>query len=624
MKTWQFVVRLVRYRPWLYLASTSLWNLFLILPLVPGLITRAIFNTLTGDAPARLGVWELIALLVTVELARHVLTLAGEAMDTTFQYTFTALLRRNLFERILQRPGARALPDSPGEAISRFRDDIDEIGQFIIWPLDVLGRSIFAIIAIAILLRINASITLLVFIPLMAVVVAVHIAGSRIQMYRKASREATGSVTDFLAELFGAIQAVKVANAEAHVLRHFHELNEARRRLTINDRLFSALLQSVFSNTVNLGTGLILLLVGQSMREGTFTIGDFSLFVYYFSWVMGLPTFIGTFLTHYKQVSVSFDRLVALMQGAPPAALVAHHPIYLRGPLPDLVLPARTEADRLVALEVCGLTARHPGSERGIEGVSFRVPRGSFTVVTGRIGAGKTTLLRALLGLLPKDAGEICWNGQIIDDPATFFGPPRAAYTPQAPRLFSASLRANILLGLPEEQVDLGGAIHQAVLERDVAALEHGLETLVGPRGVRLSGGQIQRAAAARMFVRAPELLVVDDLSSALDVETERALWERLLTRPAPAAGHLPAPASYLLSHTSILAVSHRRAALRRADQIIVLKDGRVVAVGTLKELLATCEELQRLWAGDLGNAAEAADVGGVQVHHSHVPTGSS
>ena len=183
----------------------------------------------------------------------------------------------------------------------------------------------------------------------------------------------------------------------------------------------------------------------------------------------------------------------------------------------------------LQTLEVAGLTYHHPGSGRGIGGASFRLQRGQFTVVTGRIGAGKTTLLRALLGLLPRDAGEIRWNGRAVADPATFFVPPSCAYTPQVPRLFSETLRENILLGPPVAEARLAAAVRLAVLEPDVAAMEGGLDTLVGPRGVRLSGGQIQRAAAARMFVREPQLLVFDDLSSALDVETERLLWERLL-----------------------------------------------------------------------------------------------
>lgn len=126
-------------------------------------------------------------------------------------------------------------------------------------------------------------------------------------------------------------------------------------------------------------------------------------------------------------------------------------------------------------------------------------------------------MLRVLLGLLPKEAGEIHWNGQLVEEPASFFIPPRSAYPAQVPRLFSDTLQENLLLGLPEAKVDLVAAIRAAVLEQDLSELEKGLDTLVGPKGVKLSRGQIQCSATARMFVRDPELLVFDDLSSALD-----------------------------------------------------------------------------------------------------------
>jgi ATP-binding cassette subfamily B protein len=113
--------------------------------------------------------------------------------------------------------------------------------------------------------------------------------------------------------------------------------------------------------------------------------------------------------------------------------------------------------------------------------------------------------------------------------------------------------------------------------------MPEGLETMIGPRGVRLSGGQIQRSASARMLTRRPQLLVLDDVSSALDVETEKALWERLFVARADVA---------------TLVVSHRQAAMARADRVIVMEDGRVAAVGTAAELQTTSATFRAIWEG--------------------------
>jgi ATP-binding cassette subfamily B protein len=210
-------------------------------------------------------------------------------------------------------------------------------------------------------------------------------------------------------------------------------------------------------------------------------------------------------------------------------------------------------------------------------------------------------LLRVLLGLLPAGTGEVKWNGRAVDDPAAFFVAPRAAFTSQVPRLFSDTLRDNILLGRPDEPERLAAAIYAAVLEPDLAQLAAGLDTVVGPRGVRLSGGQVQRTAAARTFVRGPELLVFDDLSSALDVETERELWQRLGGQLRNGNGDNGGRGDEAIT---CLVVSHRQAVLRLADRIIVMKGGKVHAMGTLEELLETNDEMQRLWHGDAGPEA--------------------
>ena len=560
--------------------------IFTIAPHAVGLMIRTFFDSLTDPSTVSFGPYTICAFLVVTAIVRSGFIFADIPIHFSAQFRSAALLRKNLIEAILDRPGANALPDSTGEAISRFRGDVDTITQYMGQLPFQAGNVLFSVIAFYVMLQIDTTISLVVFAPFVLTIILLNYSQHRIRRFRQASREAAGKVTGFIAELFEDALAIRLANRSDRMIGRLDDLGEQRRIATLKDTLFSRILDSMIWNTTNVGTGVILILAGQSMQAGTFTIGDFALFVYYLGWISMLVQATARTFAQYKQTGVSLERLLGMMPDTPPERLVEHAPIPLKGDLPAIPAIVRTESDRLERIEIRGLTYHFPESENGIADISFSIERGTFTVVTGRIGSGKTTLLRTLLGLLPKVRGDIYWNGVVVDDPGSWFTPPRCAYTSQVPRLFSDSLRDNILMGLDEKQANLDLAVERAILTRDIADLEDGLETKIGPRGVKLSGGQAQRAATARMLVREPELLVFDDVSSALDIETERQLWRGLFDSEG--------------SDTTTLVVSHRRPALQRADQIIVIKSGGVDAVGSLDDLLGSCEEMKRLWEGDI------------------------
>jgi ATP-binding cassette subfamily B protein len=574
-----FVSRLIAYHPLRFALVALCWLLYHAWPLLPGLLAKAFFDLLQ-NYPVGFNLESIVALIVAAGLAKVSVIFVAVLIGNPWQFRLRALLQRNLLARLLELPGAQALPGSIGETLSTLRDDTDAIRYMTDWVFDAVAGLIFIGGGMAILLWIDARITLLVFVPIVLIILLAHFVRTRLEQVRERSRAATSHVTGLMGDIFSSTQAIQVAGAEETIVAHLRHLGDKRRSTMLQDRLLSLSLEAVFANTASLGAGLTLLLVASEMRSGHFTVGDFALFSTYLLQVSDYTGFLGYLINTYRQAKVAFKRAIALLQGAPARNLVAHHPLYLKNesPLTSPISPHQQEP--LETLRVEKLTLLHPSSGEGISNISLLLKRGTLTVITGRIGAGKSTLLKAMLGLLEIQSGTLYWNNQPVKQPADWLVPPRIAYTAQIPTLFSGTLRENLLLGEQVEEIEIEQAIYQAALERDIASFDEGLETLIGARGVRLSGGQIQRTAAARMLVRSPELLVFDDLSSALDVETEQLLWQRLLAVPG----------------RTYLAVSHRPMILERADQIIVLSAGEICASGTLHELLLTSPEMRHLY----------------------------
>lgn len=544
-----------------YVPGGVLWAMVAALPLLPGLILKAAFDRASHGASAEHSALSFLALLAVAELGRATVLFSAITSWTRWWATVGTWIRGNLLRAVLLRGGAPSLrlPASPGEAIGRFRDDVDDIVWLTDGWVDLVGAAIMGVVGVLVMLTIDPLLTLMVVLPLVAIVFITRILGNRVRRIHRGLRQAGATVTAFVADLFTNAQTLKTSGAEERAVARFRALNATRGSAAVRAQVTNYAIYNVGVGAASISTGLVLLLAASSMRRGDFTVGDLALFTSYASSMTFLPRRTGETIARARAAGVSTERLTRFVPEEGFDGVFAPQRVdVLQAAQEEPVTP--TPHDALARLSIRDLTASPAPGRRGVTNVSFDINAGEFVVVTGVVGAGKTTLLRALLGLVPIEVGSIMWNDTTVDDPGLELTPPRIAYVAQVPRLFSAALHENVTLGLSPDADALTEAITRACLVEDVALMPEGLDTLVGPRGMRLSGGQAQRTAAARALMRTPDLLVVDDLSSALDPHTEARLWSAVAALP-----------------TACLAVSHRPAVLARADRVITLVDGRVV-----------------------------------------------
>ncbi len=386
--------RMLRQRPWTGLLAWLPFVLVYGLALVLALALRALFDVVaavTADTGSASGfglaaLLPLVAVLAGAGLAQtaanyfHLLTRAAA------QHVIAATLRHNLLAGLLRRPGARALGVPSGEALDRFRSDPAALTALVNPACNALALGLFCAAALALMLAVSVPVTLGALLPPAAAALIARHAGRRFGEYHAASRTATGQVVAALGELFGAVEAIKVAGAEARVLARLRPLDASRRRTARRAAVLEEVLNSVSGNLAALGTGVVLLLAAHGLRSGEITVGDLAFFVYVLNYTTGLTGSISILLNRHRAAGVALGRLHALLPEAPPESLAAPAPVALWRP-PALV-PSRLPAprSRLETLTVKELTYRYPESGRGIDGVSLRIARGSFTVITGRVG----------------------------------------------------------------------------------------------------------------------------------------------------------------------------------------------------------------------------------------------
>ncbi len=562
---WRLAWRVSQHRPREFWLGWGLFVLFFTMPALTGyFLARGYAALEQGDTNET--VWWALAVAVS-ETVRMASVHHGALMWTRVWLHMQTLLRANLLSAQMASGGIHAGQPvgSAGSAITHFRDDTEDVANFVDGMVDVSGGIVFTVIAGFALGAADARAAAVLVLPLLGVAVVTRSLDKRIKAYRVADREATEHVTGMLGDVMAASTTIKVNGASDAVLARLKVLVDRRRHTAVRDRVLEEGVTAFSQGAADIGLGLVLLVSAASIASGAFDLGTLALFTAYLGWLAFLPRMVGRVLARRKQAGVAFDRMRQLVADRDADNTVRRRvlPIDPRDAdraRPPVRRPARVPLERL---DVVGLSCGYDGRPV-IRDASFSIARGEFVVVTGAVGSGKSTLLRAILGLAWQAdvTGSVMWNGAELTDRSAFLVPPNAAFLSQVPQLISDSVGDNVALG-PVDEAQLERSLTLAAVASDIAQLPAGTATMIGPRGLRLSGGQRQRLATARALVHSPELVVLDDVSSALDVETEVQLWTNLAE-----AG------------MTVIAVSHRAVAFDRADRVLRLARGLVIAAG--------------------------------------------
>ncbi|NLU80006.1 ABC transporter ATP-binding protein [Micromonospora sp. HNM0581] len=364
-----------------------------------------------------------------------------------------------------------------------------------------------------------------------------------------------------LVSTLSAARTVKLAGATRPVLAHLANLDTVRserQRREIAVQVWARSTPAVASGLFPIGVWALYLTGGLSAGAALVAVATLGA-ARWFAWTTA------SLVSQVPSARV-WTRRTAEMTGVEAYSVRVPGVDLAAGTAPAPTVPPRNPLRRL---DLVGFGVRHTDGTTAVRDVDLTVARGQLVLVLGPVGSGKSSLLRALAGIAPH-TGLLTWNGEPVDEPELFLRPNQVGYVGQMPRVLSGTVADNITLG---HQVDAEEAVSTAQLDHDLAATGSGLGLLIGHKGTRLSGGQLQRLALARALAPRTELLVADDVSSALDVTTELALWQALRDRGVTVVGS-----------------TSKRAALVRADHVVVLVGGTVAAQGTWRDL-------ERHWA---------------------------
>jgi ABC-type multidrug transport system fused ATPase/permease subunit len=471
-------------------------------------------------------------------------------------------IRRDAFDHVITMDRNFFHKFTTGDLVARLSDDISEkISWFSCSGVFRFIQAAFTLTAaVAMMVHLNPAFALCVLAPLPLVLFFSIKTGRLLSGRYKELQESITNLFDFLETCFTGVRVIKANAKEPSQLEFFKTRTAAQSEAEIA----TARLQVVFSYFWHeagfVSIALLYTVGGLLVINGSATLGELVAFQFYAGMVIHPLMDISQFVVAGNRAGVSIKRVNELLTSRSS----------LKSGLGD-----KTTPDHITALEFRKAGLKNPkGDSLLVRDISFKAVRGQRVAVVGRIGCGKSTLLSLALRLAEHDEGEVLVNGTDVREWNLRVFRERVGYTAQEASIFSGTLRENILMDrtFGIEPGMLEKALETAQLARELHKFPKGLDTVVGTRGFALSGGQKQRVAIARALLTGPDVLLLDDATSAMDAQTEDHFWKAFRKEHPDAL---------------CLAVTHRAKTIETSDLILVLEEGRLAEKGSHAELMA-------------------------------------